>query len=385
MDLVNQYLRAVAALLPRAKREDITAELRDIILSRIEAREAALGRRLGDEEVEEELRAVGHPILVAARYRDEPQHLVGPSLYPYWMFAVKIAIAIQIVAALFGLVIRTINTADFGQALGHAIGQVVTGSVTLIGVATVVAWLIERRKIHLGTLDQWRVRDLKVLEYAGWDFTDLCNHFRQAGDHAREQARERTRSPRAAAAQEPWDMRWHPRRRSPIGQGIFAVVFGTVFLLWWTGVIPLAVFAPERVQHHLAANLLTGTVAGLNLDDLHAMVFWPVLFYAMAVIVQGSLTLAFPAAIRFRSFIAILMGIALLSFCAWIWMVSPIAAAIRVDNVTDFVQRAKDSLHDGLPLALAPTLTLALACTAFGAAINIVQGLWTMLVPSWEV
>src|SRR6185503_18548511 len=56
MDLVNQYLRAVAALLPRAQRDDITAELRDIILTRIEAREAALGRKLSPDEIEQELR-----------------------------------------------------------------------------------------------------------------------------------------------------------------------------------------------------------------------------------------------------------------------------------------------------------------------------------------
>src|SRR2546429_524769 len=104
MDLINQYLRAVAARLPRTQRDDITAELRDIILSRIESREAGLGHRLTDDEVEEELRALGHPIMVAARYRQEPQHLVGPSLYPYWMFGVKIALAIQATAVLVMLV-----------------------------------------------------------------------------------------------------------------------------------------------------------------------------------------------------------------------------------------------------------------------------------------
>ncbi|MBW8882170.1 MAG: hypothetical protein JF615_12345, partial [Asticcacaulis sp.] len=226
MDLINQYLHAVAALLPRAQRDDITAELRDIILSRIESREAGLGHRLTDDEVEEELRAVGHPILVAARYREEPQHLLGPSLYPYWMFGVKIALAIQATAVLVMLIVRTLNGQDFGYALGHAIGQGVSGFVTLIGVATVVAWLIERRKIHVTYLDHWRVRDLRVLEYAGWDLNDLCDYFRGG------------KAPRAAVTREL--VRDH--RRSPTGQAIFMVAFGAVFLLWWVSVIPLQVF-----------------------------------------------------------------------------------------------------------------------------------------------
>jgi hypothetical protein len=46
MDVVEGYLRAVAALLPRAQRDDIVAELRDVILNRIEEREAGLGPRL---------------------------------------------------------------------------------------------------------------------------------------------------------------------------------------------------------------------------------------------------------------------------------------------------------------------------------------------------
>ena len=67
MDLVNEYLRAVAALLPKAQRDDIVAELRDTILTRIEEREADLGRPLTDDEIEAVLREVGHPVVVAAR------------------------------------------------------------------------------------------------------------------------------------------------------------------------------------------------------------------------------------------------------------------------------------------------------------------------------
>jgi hypothetical protein len=374
MDLVNQYLRAVAALLPRRQRDDITAELRDIILSRIEAREAALGRPLTNDETEEELRAVGHPILVAARYRDEPQHLVGPSLYPYWMFGVKIAIAIQAAAALLTLIVRTLNGQDFGYALGQAIGQGVAGSITLIGVATLAAWLIERRKIHVAYLDQWRVRDLRVLEYAGWGFTDLCNHFHQEqAPHVAGQA-EAIRD----AARKAWP---HPYWQSPIGRGLFLVAFGTVFLLWWVGVIHIAVFGQAADLHRLGIDL--GSLAGMNPGDLHRMLFWPVLFYSAAIIVQGALILIYPRAIWFRGLVAVVMGAALLTFCVWIWTASPMASAIRVHSLAELALKLKLDFQNK-PFTLTPLLTLWLGLAAFGAVIQIVRGFWEMLILSWR-
>jgi hypothetical protein len=372
MDLIDQYLRAVAALLPRAQRDDITAELRDIILSRIEARESALGRPLTEAEIEEELRVVGHPILVAARYRDEPQHLVGPSLYPYWMFAVKIAITIQLAVAVLGLLLRTISGQDFGYSLGQAISHTLTSAIMLIGIATVAAWLIERGKVHVAYLDHWRVRDLAVLEYAGWDFTDLCNLFRQAP------TRERTRAHARAAMREERRHLWRRHQRSPISQGIFHVAFGTVFLLWWTGVIPLTIFAPSDGLHRLHTNLFD--LSGMNLADLHGAMFWPVLFYGAAVIVRGALTVIFPGAIRFRGLLNILMGAVTLTFCAWLWMASPIASAIRVGSLEELALKLQQGMHHGLPQPVAPILTFVTACEAFAAIIQIVRGAWEMLI-----
>ena len=67
MDLMERYLNAVAAQLPKDVREDIVAELRDEIMGRLEALEARLGRPATDDEVETLLREVGHPLSVAAR------------------------------------------------------------------------------------------------------------------------------------------------------------------------------------------------------------------------------------------------------------------------------------------------------------------------------
>ena len=52
MDLLERYLAAVARQLPDAQKADVTAELRDLLMSQIEEKEAALRRPLDREELE---------------------------------------------------------------------------------------------------------------------------------------------------------------------------------------------------------------------------------------------------------------------------------------------------------------------------------------------
>lgn len=97
----------------------------------------------------------------------EPEHLVGPSLYPYWMFGVKTAIAIQGVAALVTLIVRMLNGHDC-----HMTDRAAQNPCRLSGALAVL--------------------DLRVLEYAGRGFTDLCDHFRQPRAATMRQRRART-------------------------------------------------------------------------------------------------------------------------------------------------------------------------------------------------
>jgi hypothetical protein len=71
MNLLNRYLQAVARLLPKARRDDIIAELRANILSQMEDREQELGRALTEDEQAAILRHHGNPTIVAGRYRED--------------------------------------------------------------------------------------------------------------------------------------------------------------------------------------------------------------------------------------------------------------------------------------------------------------------------
>src|SRR5215472_15930521 len=88
-ELIDRYLQAVKFWLPRNENRDIIQEISEDLQSQIEEREAALGHKLGEDEVAAILKQRGRPILVAGRYLPQ-QHLIGPVLFPAYAFVLKI-------------------------------------------------------------------------------------------------------------------------------------------------------------------------------------------------------------------------------------------------------------------------------------------------------
>src|SRR5882757_7721918 len=89
MELLERYLQAVKFWLPKEQKSDIIAELSEDLRSQIEERETALGRKLGEAEVEAILKERGRPLLVANRYQPQ-EYLIGPVLFPIYTFVLKI-------------------------------------------------------------------------------------------------------------------------------------------------------------------------------------------------------------------------------------------------------------------------------------------------------
>ena len=98
MQLLDRYLQAVGSNLPQKKRDDILRELRANILEGVEDREAELGRPLTLEEEEAVLKQYGNPVVVGMRYWPK-QYLIGPSLFPYYVYALKMVIPLAVVIA----------------------------------------------------------------------------------------------------------------------------------------------------------------------------------------------------------------------------------------------------------------------------------------------
>jgi hypothetical protein len=217
MDLLDRYLGAVSALLPRAQREDIIAELRDILLNRIEEKEAGLGRPLTEAEREAVLKDYGHPVAVAGRY-DAHQQLIGPKIYPYYVFALKAGLAI---AAAVSLITAVAFALAHGEAIAgmfpRAITSFVNAAVMLTGVFTIVAVAIERWGLRLPFLEDWRPRDLPSLSGSAGSRPDwLVFGWRFGLPH------------RSGGGKS-------------VGNSLFELAANVLFILWWTGLLHLPV------------------------------------------------------------------------------------------------------------------------------------------------
>lgn len=273
MDLIDRYLNAVAAQLPQDERADITAELRDLILSRFEAKEEALGRALTEDEQEAILREIGHPLVVAARYRKGPDSLVGPELFPYWLFGVKAGL--MVLAAVFALTlfIRVVSGSDnFGQDIAHAFHGFFGAGLTLIGAATLAAAIFEHQGIRPAWLTKWRVRDLGTFglaDPAAWGTSMTGTETAKTS--------------------------WLPKPRSkpwPGGEYLFSFLATGMFVLWWIGVLHFP---------GLLSVELRGEDAAVSGAPVWSILWGPILLYAFAQMAIDLASVVRPYAVRARA------------------------------------------------------------------------------------
>jgi hypothetical protein len=376
MDLIEEYLRAVAALLPKGQRDDIVAELRDTILTRKEEREAGLGRPLNPDEIEALLREIGHPVVVAARYGEGPQHVVGPMLYPYWLFAVKAVLLIQAILAGIVFVFTSAAFGDVGYGFVRAVAVGVSGALTLIGIATAVAWLIERYRIRIDYLDNWRVKDLHPFTVAaeGWGNAFEGWDRRPGGSPGRRPAG-------PASGPSPFGVRRSgigPSRPWPAARGIGLMAWSAVLLLWWIGW--LHILGPHGFAD-LRGVFDPGPLASTDWSALKAALFWPVLGCILAMAVQGAVMAAWPRLLRLHGLLDIVMGAALFVLVVWLWNAPALAPSVQVDSVAGFVVRMVEGFGHGPPFSVPAILTAGLVINGFGAIWRMIQGLFEALLP----
>jgi hypothetical protein len=164
MDLIDRYLNAVRFWLPKAQRQDIISELAEDIRSQVEDRELSLGRPLEENDVSALLRKRGSPFSVAGKYFPQ-RHLIGPSLYPIYIFVLKLAAAIYTLpwlAVWAGLVlfVPSYRDAHPGFALFETLGSLATTIVFAFAAITLGFAVAERSQRRSSDRNEWDPRRL---------------------------------------------------------------------------------------------------------------------------------------------------------------------------------------------------------------------------------
>jgi hypothetical protein len=323
MDLLDRYLGAIAALLPAAQRDDIIAELRDLLMSRIEEKEAQQGHRLDRKAQEALFREFGHPLAVAGRYGPQ-RALIGVELYPFYIFAVKIALAIAAFAAVIPAVVGVVTgDGDVSRAIGHAIHAFIPSALTLIGVITIVGAMVERGWIRAGDFGQWKVSDL----------------------------------PHAA-----------PRKgwfRTTRFEALFEVVFMTFFALWWAGLVDFpggrGSFGPRGDLEVSLAPVLT---------QMHL----PILLLAVGQALSGLILVIRPAWVRPRAAAEIFLSIAGIALAYALWRGMPLVTFVGPDAAVESVASLQTTANNIFRIS---AVVAAVVC---GCKI-LIEG-WRLLRPS---
>ncbi|MBU3974551.1 MAG: hypothetical protein KKE42_12230 [Alphaproteobacteria bacterium] len=363
MDMIDRYLNAVAAQLPQDERADIVAELRDLILSRFEAKEEELGRALNEDEQEAILREIGHPLVVAARYRKGPDSLVGPELFPYWLFGVKAGLMVLGAVHAILLLLRLVGgPADAGQAIAQAFHSFFGSGLTLIGAATLAAAIFEHQGIRPSFLRNWRVKDLGAFglsDPAAWGAS-------MAGTKAA-------------------NATWMPQRKAkawPGGEYLFSFLAAGIFVLWWVGVLHFPPFSAIELR---------GQDAVVTAAPIWSTLFAPILVYALIQMSVDLNSVFRPHAVRLRALARI--PIALVGL--WLtWRISEAGHWFTLTRGEETARIAGDwSLLDlnilqalgdggrdlaGVASTLSVVMVWALAISALSLICSIILNLWRL-------
>jgi len=162
MDLLERYLQAVRFFLPRQQQDDIVRELSENLVSEMEDRQEACGRPLSEDEQADILRRHGHPMLVAGRYQAR-QHLIGPTVFPFYTFALKVGLGICLLVTVLLAVVAAVLSGDPVRRLLEALLGYPGRAVVVFGWTTLGFAAIDYTQARLQVGRTWDPRTLPRL------------------------------------------------------------------------------------------------------------------------------------------------------------------------------------------------------------------------------
>jgi hypothetical protein len=285
-----------------------------VLMTRREEKAEKLGRPLMPGEDADVFREFGHPILVAARYGRQ-QTLIGPEIYPLYALAMKALLAIVLISVLISGVVRILAEGGApGPGIVRMLAELWSGTISVVGVLTVIAWVMERYRVRLRIFERWDPNEL----------------------------------PRPVRG----------RAHGP-ADAIAGIVFGGVFLLWWTGAMDLGI--PMITTEE-------GWRLQFALGPVWADVYWPIIALTVGSMALHAVRLA-QGMRRTRASLGgefVLHGAGLV---LWAWMVRHgpwLVLGPRGDHPARLAA-AMPGVNLGLQAAIVVIITIAVAALALDA------------------
>lgn len=168
--LTDRYVHAVLREVPSAQRKDLEPEIRALVADAIEARAGEEGHAHAAAE-RAALAELGDPSVLAARYTDRSQYLIGPAIYPEWRRLLTLLLPIVVpIVSLVVLGATLLAEQTVGEAITTALGTGINVALQTVFWVTLVFFIIERSgatsSVRAGGRT-WSVDDLPELPEDG--------------------------------------------------------------------------------------------------------------------------------------------------------------------------------------------------------------------------
>lgn len=224
MEVLEKYLRVVKVNLPKDQRDDIIRELSDHLRAEMEDKEAEIGRPLTRADQEAILKAHGHPLIVAGRYRGDRRTLafgrqwIGPELFPLYAKVLTIN-GVVTGAVLIAAIVASASGHGFGSILSGVLYNILIQFALVTGIFIAAQLRLEKHP------DQWDPATGAPLR-------------------AREEA-PRARGLDAVAIH----VIGKPHARVPRLVSVFELTLGAIGFLWWLAArsFVIVVFRPDAI------------------------------------------------------------------------------------------------------------------------------------------
>ena len=178
--LTEIYVDNVIGHLPEKSREDIAAEIRATINDMVEDRLGEFDHPAEEQSTAAErevLEELGDPIRLSREYTNSPQHLIGPTFYPLYIWSLRWVLpTVAVLSVLTNVIVHIATTSQvrLGALLGQSVGSTVTALLITFAVITILISLGERG-LDGGTTQQmpgprsraWSVDDLRPKDPKG--------------------------------------------------------------------------------------------------------------------------------------------------------------------------------------------------------------------------
>jgi len=295
-NLQERYLHAVRWALPSGKADDIVAELRDILATRAEDREEELGRPLTAEETGAMLKDFGHPLIVAARYRSQ-QWLIGPDVFPFYIFVLRIVVLISLGIQVAVAGARIV----FGdgrplQILGQTWGGLWMSLIISMGIVTIVFAVMERAGFPADHIKRWVPDQLP-------DVQD---------------------------------------KRKSVWESAFELAAGAIFLLWWAGIVHFPI--PNG-----------GAAFRMEPAPIFAQLYWPILALVAVRLIDNLIEWVRPRWTLLRSVLTVGTTIAGLALLALIYRAGKWSTIVSTGMPSDKVAQLNEAVNLSLKIAIVVT------------------------------